>query len=289
MSYSRKTLGFVAFAGRQRFHHRLHFLCPILLHHQHGVLGRDDHQVVDAHDTDQRCARFAHHHAAGNGAKDYIARNHVASFVFVADVRKRGPTAHVVPAEIAGNHANACGLFHDAIVDGNPGRRRVTLFRAGEKIAACADFIENRGQVGHVRLGFAEQAARCKKEHARVPEEIASGEIPCGIGGVGLFHESRHLVNAVAHRSAALEIAVAGLGTRGLDTNRDDRFGGVFQRRGHHATKLGLIRDEGVRRKDRQTRIVACSTRHCDGAKSHRRPGVARRRLDDQVVGGKIG
>jgi hypothetical protein len=136
-----------------------------------------------------------------------------------------------------------------------------------------------------VGLRFAEKTAGGEKEHARVPEEIAGGEIVRGIGSVGLFHETRHLVDVVAHQGATLKVAVPGLGPRGLDTNRDNRFGGVFERRGHHATELGLIRDEGVRGKYRQPRIIARSPCHRDSAKAHRRPGVARRWFHDQVVG----
>src|SRR5215831_8810540 len=112
MSYSRKTLGFMTTPGKRSileqivaagllrgFDDLLDVLGEGLGHDEDGVLRRDDHEILDAHDAHERCALVGDDEAALAVDQRHAAEHDVALRVGGANVGDGGPAADVTPAE----------------------------------------------------------------------------------------------------------------------------------------------------------------------------------------------
>ncbi len=168
---------------------------------------------------------------------DAIARVHghdfalhdVAFRVARCDFEQRVPTADVRPAEIAGHHRGAVGLFHHRIVDRFLRRARETRRVEAQETEVVGRVLHcGFDCVRHLRLQprqFGEQHVGAEQEIARVPQ-IAFAHIFLGVGRVRLLDETPDAVDrAAVDRLARQDIAVAGLRLARLDAEGDDVAG----------------------------------------------------------------
>ena len=117
-------------------------------------------------------------------------RTDVALCVCGADVGDGGPAPDVAPAEGAGQHAQPASLLHDAVVDRDARRLRVTLAHdsGGRLFVARAEGgVEHVGERGQVAARLLEHPPRRQEEHARVPKVTLRSDVLLGGRAVRLL------------------------------------------------------------------------------------------------------
>ncbi len=139
----------------------LHVLGTLTVHHQHGVLGADNHQVLHADGRHQLLvavdiAVFAVVHPR-------VAAEDVTLLIFRADLPQGGPGADVAPVGIETDHHRVGGFLHHRVVHGLVRALAENVMRNADEVAAViggiyrslAGFEDIRaefGQLGEVFL-----------------------------------------------------------------------------------------------------------------------------------------
>ena len=109
-------------------------------------------------------------HAIGRIHGDDRALQHIALLVARRDVEQGIPAADVGPAEVAGDHRGAVGLFHYRVIDG-------FLWRAGEGFFFQPQKAEIGRGIGDGGLNglrhFRLHAPDLAQEHVGAEQEVA--------------------------------------------------------------------------------------------------------------------
>jgi hypothetical protein len=169
-----------------------------------------------------------------------------------------------------GTTATLADFLHERVVDGVVGHRlerfgfelelvRARAARAGE---AFARGLQDRGAVAR---HLVDRRAGREAEHAGVPEEAPRLHVLARLVERGLLDEPGDTV------AVGLDVAVAGLGMRGLDAEGNEpALRRELLRPGHRPGEAGRVLDQVVGGKDEQLRVAAVNLGHaqrgtCDG------------------------
>ena len=267
----------------------LHVLGTLAVHHQHSVLGADNHQVLHADSRHQLLvavdvAVFAVVHPR-------VTAEDVTLLIFRADLPQGGPGADVAPVGIETDHHRVGGFLHHRVVHGLVRALAENVMRDADEVAAVVGGIDRGlagfediraefGQLGEVFFG-------AEHKHAAVPVVLPGGEVGLGALAVRLLHEAGHLVRGVStvgEGHAALDVAVAGFRGVRHDTEGDQMaFIGILLGDADGVVEDRLVIDDMVGGEDQHQRVVAVAG-GLEGRESNGRGGVAPDRLKNNVV-----
>ncbi|CAM7218459.1 hypothetical protein ESCOMA182M1_22515 [Escherichia coli] len=267
----------------------LHVLGTLTVHHQHGVLGADNHQVLHADGRHQLLvavdvAVFAVVHPR-------VTAENVALLIFRADLPQGGPGADVAPVGIETDHHRVGGFLHHRVVHGLVRALAENIMWDIDEIAAIiggihrslAGFQDIRTVFGQLREVF----FGTEHKHATVPVVLPGGEVDLGALAVRLLHEAGHLVRgvgAVGEGHAALDVAVASFRGVRHDTEGDQMaFIGILLGDADGVVEDRLVIDDMVGGEDQHQRVVTVAG-GLKGRQGDGRRGVAPDRLKYNVI-----
>ena len=145
---------------------------------------------------------------------------------------QRIPSADVAPAEVGGQHVHVIGLFHHAVVDTDVAAARVGFANEGF-LVGCAQrgraFVEHFGNITQAGVKSSQNHIGAPHEQAGVPQKVAAFHKHLRQLQIRLFGEGFHLVQLAAGQALVvhvLNVAVAGIGPRGLNAERDKHIVG---------------------------------------------------------------
>ena len=202
--------------GFQAVDDLLHVLCGFPAHGQHGVLGHNDHGVLQPDHGGQHAV--AADVAVLGALQHHVAQCHVTGLILLAEFPQCRPAADVRPADIGRHHGGAVGRLGDRVVQADIGAGGELGLAEPDEVEVgaprdyrCADGREHRGCMD---LQFLQQRARGEHEHAGVPQMPARCHQLGGGGGVRLLDEAGQFMHAVmlGQSGADLDIAVADFG-----------------------------------------------------------------------------
>ncbi|RMO06447.1 hypothetical protein ALQ47_05268 [Pseudomonas cichorii] len=286
------VLGFAAALLVERVDHLLDALDLVLVGDHHGVLGFDDHDVVQTDHRDQFAV--AVDHAVAAVLNDDVAFGDVAVAVFFMHFPQRRPAADIAPASRQRHDAGALGFFHDGVVDGvvraaGEGRR-IDVDGTAIVLAALEGQQAGVVDVRIVLFQLFQEAAGAEQEHAAVPVVTACFDEFGSAFFVWLLDEVRDAAHAFRQQGigGGLDIAITGF-----------RFVGRYAEQNHFAT-LGcnggqsqcalqgfLIVDHVIGRQDQHQLVVAFIDQH-HRRQGHGGCGVAPERLHQDGLGVEV-
>ena len=271
----------------------LHVLRVALGCDEKRIGGVDDQQVLHADGADH--PPFAADVAIRDLVQHGGPLEAVAVGVGLGEIADRAPRADVAPADVAGDHRDVAGLFHQRVVDRVVGRERervgveLELSDAFPRRAARArDAFRDGGyDAGAMLAHLGQHRARGKAEHPRVPEEAPGIDVGARPFRGWLLDEAQDLV------AVGLDVAVAGLGRCGTDAESDESAllrepRRLRDRRG----ECRLVEHEVIRGQHQHHRIVAVRPGRHQRRRGDRGRGAASERLEDigcrQARGAKL-
>lgn len=191
-----------------------------------------------------------------------VGRHDIAIGVLGREFVKRAPGSDVVPAEIRTPHENIIGTFQHAVVDRDRRTARKDILH-GVWLLGRSESVGLSGKkaiyLRKAAFERCEDAPRRPDEDAGIPQVIAGGQIAHGGLQIGFLAERYNGRNLPG--GCSLDVAVARIGTRGTDTNGNQRVVrlGELHAGGDVAAELLLIEDEVVGRRHDHRRIrVQC-------------------------------
>ena len=267
----------------------LHVLGTLAVHHQHGVLGADNHQVLHANGRHQLLvavdvAVFAVVHPR-------VATEDIALLVFRADLPQGGPGADVAPVGIETDHHRVGGFLHHRVVHGLVRALAENVMRDTDEVTAViggihrglAGFQDIRaefGQLGEIFFG-------AEHKHAAVPVVLPGGKVGFSTLAIRFLHEAGHLVRgvgAVGEGHAALDVSIAGFRGVRHDTEGDQMaFIGILLGDADGVVEDRLVIDDMVGSEHQHQRIISLAG-GLKGRQGDGRGGVAPDRLENNVV-----
>ena len=204
------------------------------------------------------------------------------------------PRAQVCPAEVALHDIDVAAVLEDGIVDGEVGIAGIVLGDIVELFLVAVGGVldlEVAEHGGEDMLEGVGELAAVGHEDARIPIELATlhehgGKLALGFLSERLDLEDVGLAAEVAH----LDIAIAGLGARGLDTHgqEDIVLGDVAETRLEATHEGGLVDDELVGGGDEDVGIGIDAT-DAHGGPRHAGGGIAIDGLYEDVLFVDIG
>ena len=139
---------------------------------QHGILGLDDDQVLDANGGHQTVVRL--HQAIVGVDRQHIAFKAVVIGIVRAHVPDRRPAAQVVPAGIQRYDQTGFGVLHDCIVHRLIGAQRELLGRDMREIAVNLRMRQRHAagteNIRAMTLKLGQKHRGAEHEHAAVPQ-----------------------------------------------------------------------------------------------------------------------
>ncbi len=216
-----------------------------------GFGGVDDDEVVAVDGGDQVAGLFADDEDVG-GAEMLGERlgDAIAAGVGGKGFTESGPATDVEPFHRHRDGGDVRGFFHDGKIDRDFGERGIDGiedFVLLRRIPGFGDFHQAGVAFGEMLLDLIKNGFGFPDEHAGVPGVGAGGEILLGGLFIGFFLEGFDHEDAgrIGERLAALDVAEAGRGEGGGDTEGDEIFGVFFD--GVEGSVEGVLEDvEGL-------------------------------------------
>ena len=256
----------------------------LLPRHQHGVLRRHHHEIVDAF---QRHQRLVGRDVAVAGILEYRrSQRGISLRILVRQFPHRIPGADIGPAAGDRHHRRARGLFHDRVVDRDRLRRteRLSIQRDEAEIAPCFGHgVRDRLHACGIDLAvLVEQNGGAEHEVAAVPE-IAGLDVVLGGRLVRLLDEFGNAADLAGHGFARADVAVFGRRALRLDAEGHDAPAlGGDQPLATGSDKGWRIADDVIGRQRQHHRLVVARLRE-SGAGGDRRTRIPPHRLQQHV------
>lgn len=157
----------------------LDLLTLVAMRDQYGVLGFNDHQILDPHGRDQTMVGL--HQAIAGREGHHVAVQAVTIGIALPDIPDRRPAAQIVPPGIQRHHYAGRGVLHDGIVDrlvvaksellGGDMQEVAVFLSMSQRLAARLENVRTQP------LQLRQEARGPEHEHAAVPQILTGRQI----------------------------------------------------------------------------------------------------------------